>query len=64
LVLSLILNLIEVSLMDGSLIVEHLEGLTSLGSWTKPPRILIDRWREHPGIIDISRIDTGASAQL
>lgn len=64
LVLSLILNLVEVSLMDRSLIVEHLEGLASLGSWTKPPRILINCWREHPGIIHISRINAGTSAQL
>ena len=38
--------------------------MASLGSWTKPPRILINCWREHPGIIHISRINAGTSAQL
>ena len=50
--------------MDRSLVVEHLEGLTSLGSWTEPPGVLVDRWGEHPGIVDIGRIDAGPSAQL
>lgn len=48
LVLSLILNLVEVSLMHRGLIVEHLEGLAPLGSWAEPPGVFVDCWGEHP----------------